>query len=177
MYLKLLGWRQGYKSEISWVKIFSINRPPGGVNAKEPFVYLRSLTKSDLLKNFFYDEQRTIRNIMLWNLLASLVELRETALNPKECEAIKEGSNQFHAEVTPVWCIMGTSQFQTSTLELFGDSQAVYNYVFPKKEVAIQEFWSLWKLWKKICMRYWNRGLRFGPMIEYMTLPGEPMNQ
>lgn len=174
MYLKLPGWTQGVRSEISWVNIFAINRPPGGIDPKEPFTYLKSLANSDLLKNFFDDDQRMVRNIMLGNLLASLIELRDTVQRPQLRKAMETGDRNLHAVVTPVWCIMDRAQFQTSTLELFGDSQSVYNFVFPNHDVDMPEFWALWKLWRKVCVRYWNQGLRYGPLIEFMSLPGEP---
>lgn len=177
MYLRLPGRTQGER-ETFWMNFYLANHLPDGVSfdKRDPFVFLRNLAKTDSLNNFFPDENRIIHNLFLGNLLASLIELRQCALNQREREALFNRPQDFHCEVFPFWCIMGTEQFVISTLELFGDSQAVYSYVFPNHQIDIREFWSIWKQWKIVCVKYWRTDYGFHmPMIKFMTLPGEPV--
>ena len=178
IYLRLPGRTQG-DGEISWMNFYLANHFPEDVSfdKRDPFIFLRNLAKTDLLNNFFPDENRIINDLFLGNLLASLIELRQSSLNEREREALFHRPQDFHCEVFPFWCIMGTEHFVTSTLELFSDSQAVYNYVFPDHQIDIRDFWSIWKQWKIVCVKYWGTdyGIRM-PMIKFMTLPGEPVD-
>ena len=178
MFLRLSGKTEGV-AETNWLNYHLANRLPEGVSfdRKDPFVFLRNLAKTDLLNNFFPDEDRTIHNLFLGNLLTSLIELRQCALNQTERDALFNRPQDFYCQVFPFWCIIGTEQFVTSTLELFGDSQAVYNYALPRHEINIDEFWSVWKQWKIVCVKYWWTDYGFNmPMIQFMTLPGEPVD-
>jgi hypothetical protein len=179
MYLKLPGNVQGER-EVIWLNFYSANCLLGRIqfDPEDPFTLLRPLAKNDLLRNFFEDENRTINNIFLGNLLASLIEFRLGVLNPRDKEALVNRPQDFSCDVIPFWCIMGTERFIPGALELFGDSASVYNYVFPKHEVNIDEFWKLWKQWKCICGRYWSTYYMFiARMIKHMTLPGEPTDR
>lgn len=176
MCLLLPGGIQGDR-EISWLEFYLANRLPERVSSdeKDPFVFLTNLTKTDLLKNFFPNEDRTINNLFLGNLLSSLIEFRQCASDQQCRQILKERPQDVHTDVFPFWFLMKNGHFQTCTLDLFGDSQSVYQYVFPNKEVDIETFWGLWKQWRVACSKYWRSGsgLSFR-LFQYKSLPGEP---
>jgi len=160
--------------EIPWLKIYSAHHLPEGIkyDAKKPFDFLESISNSEKLKCFFPNSVALVDNILITNLLCSLIELRVCSQD-KEClDAFMNNSENFFFYVRPEWCRLTPEKFRIITLNLFRDSQGVIGFVYPSGFMTIDEFWPLWKSWKKNCMRFWSHFV-FPPMISWLLLPGE----
>jgi hypothetical protein len=170
---KVYGQREG-----PWLEIYVANHLPKGVSfdIREPLSLLSAVWRSELMKGFFPSEGRLAENVFLANLLASLIEFRICSQDQKCLDAIVDNSyDPSDLNVWPIWCVMDTTEFRIRTLELFGDSKAVIDFVFPSGFVTLDKFWPLWDHWREICVGYWTSGRRYDfHLRKYMLLPGEP---
>lgn len=177
MYLRLPGKAEGVQETI-WLHSYAANRLPEGIpfDIKNPFMFFKALTTEDLLKNFFGDDNKLTTNIFAASLLTSLIDLRGYAMDSRGRKTLLERTQAIRPHGFPFWLMLETSQFQTISLDLFGDSQSAYAYVFPQNEVDIATFWQLWKQWRIACLKCWprNLGMHFR-LLDYMSLPGEPI--
>ena len=165
--------------EVTWLQIRSAHYLPEGIGfkVKEPFNILKVICDSRELKNFFQNPVVLIDNILIANFLCSLIELRVCSQNPKCLNALMSNSEYFIPDVWPVWCILPAEKFRITTLNLFGDSQGMINFVYPSGSLAVDEFWPLWKIWKEKCLNFWwqSSSGRYDFLVKkpWMLLPGE----
>jgi len=170
---------QRHKGEVPWLQIHSAHNLPEGVglNIKQPFDFLKAFCNSKELKNFFPNPEVVVDNILIANLLCSLIELRVCSQNQKCLDTLMGKSEYFFTDVLTVWCILSEDKFRIVTLDLFGDSQGVIRFVYPSGFMTIDEFWPLWKRWKERCLNLWCQSSSgcYDFLIKkpWMLLPGE----
>lgn len=189
--LKLLGlideWMQikiaqRHEGELPWLQIRSAHYLPEGIgfDVKEPFDILKTVCNSKELKNFFPNPKVFVDNILIANLLCSLIELRVCSQNQKCLDALIGKSDYFSPDVCTVWCILPADKFRIEALNLFGDSQGVISFVYPSGFMTVDKFWPLWKRWKERCLNLWwqSSSGRYDFLIKkpWMLLPGEQAN-
>jgi len=187
--LKLLDlvndWMQlkmpnGSEGERTWLQVRSAHYLPEGIgfNIKEPFTFLKNIYSSTDANNFFANEEHLAHNVLLANLLCSLIELRCCSQNKKCLDSIMNQPQYFYFYVWPAWGILNADQFKISILELFGDSKSVVSFVFPSGFMTPDKFWPLWKRWKEHCLNFWwninPKKYDFLMKKPWMSLPGEP---
>ena len=105
----------------------------------------------------------------------------EECLNARE--NVDRKRFELDLDVWPVWTLMKPDEFRSGTVELFGSSKGVLDFVFQRENVHfIEKFWSYWKKWKKICIHNIMKGelnIRAIRMLhgDSLLLPGEPPGQ
>ena len=170
---------QKHEGEVPWLHIRSAHYLPEGIgfNVKEPFDILKMICGSEELKNFFPNPAVLVDNILTANLLCSLIELRICSQNQECLDAFMGKTDYFLPDIWPVWCILPADKFRIVTLNLFGDSQGVLNFVYPSDFMTIDKFWPLWKRWKERCLNLWWQSSQgcYDFLIKkpWMMLPGE----
>jgi hypothetical protein len=170
----------GSEGERTWLQVRSAYYLPEGVgfNIKEPFTFLKNIYSSTDANNFFANEEHFVHNVLLANLLCSLIELRCCSQDQKCLDSIMNQPQYFYFDVWPAWGILTAEQFKISTLELFGDSKSMVNFVFPSGFMTPDKFWPLWKRWKEHCLNFWWNSYPqqhdFLMKKPWMSLPGEP---
>lgn len=170
----------GSEGERTWLQVRSAHYLPEGIgfNIKQPFTFLKNIYSSTDATNFFANEEHLVHNVLLANLLCSLIELRCCSQNKKCLDSIMNQPQYFYFDVWPAWGILNADQFKISTLELFGDSKSVVSFVFPSGFMTPDKFWPLWKRWKEHCLNFWwninPKKYDFLMKKPWMSLPGEP---
>ncbi len=169
------------EGERIWLQVRSAHYTPKGIGfkAEELFTFLKNVCSSTDAKSFFFSDEHLIQNVLLANLLCSLIELRHCNQDQACVDAIMKREEYFLFDVWPAWGLLTSGQFSTLTSEVFGDSTGVINFVFPDGTVALEKFWPLWKRWKEHCLNLWwqrSHDHRFLSKKPRMLLPGEPPN-
>ena len=177
MYLRMPE-REG-AGEQSWFQTYFANHLPEGISfdINEPFRLLMVISKSEHMTGFFASTDCLINNLLLSNLLSSLIELRICSQDQKCLDAIMNKPENHFFDVWPVWFVMESQKFKILTLECFGDSQSVIKFVFPSGLVTPDKFWPLWKRWRQLCLnRWWSSTSRHDLLFRgrWLFLPGEP---
>jgi len=173
---------QRHEGEVPWLQIRSAHYLPEGIgfNLKEPFDFLKTVCNSKEVINFFPNPEAFVDNILIANLVCSLIELRVCSQNQKCLDALMGKSEYFFPDVMTVWCILPADKFRIATLNLFGDSQGVTRFVYPSGFMTVDKFWPLWKRWKERCLNLWWQSSSgqydFIMKKPWMSLPGEQAN-
>jgi hypothetical protein len=158
--------------EQSWINVHSIHWPRFS-SPKRPFDFLLTITEADHIKGFFLNKKIVINDLFLSNLICSLLELK---LRFKEFIKHRNADEKFYLNIYPAWCTIKPTNFRTLTLEAFGDSNGVVNFLFPEGSYTASDFWQQWKNWKELCCSFLesntNKFLFLHP--EWLRLPGEP---
>jgi hypothetical protein len=167
-------WASTYFAHHLWGRYIPGNR--------EPFADILKICESDYLSTFFPDKSNLIKNLFLANLSQSLFEMGR-CVEDDEClkslEAIDENRFKSQLNVWPVWALMDTNEFKSSTWELFGSSKELLEFVFGGG-MSLEKLWGWWKKWKKICchnimeVELSGRPIRM-VRAEFLMLPGEPI--
>jgi hypothetical protein len=170
---------QRSNEEVPWLKRRSAHFIPEGfkLNSERPFSILIEVREREEIAKFFPDEARFDDCLFLSNLLCSLIEFRGwCSLNPKKRDAIMRKPADVMLDVQPVWFITDHQRFRRLTAGLFGTSQSVIQFALPGQSVDKNQFWTMWKQWKILCMQAWGGRLACFPgrILNWMSLPGEP---
>ena len=173
--------KYGEDREKLWAQIDFAHRLWGHYRpgSRDPFRYILKISESDYLFGFFPKRDELVKYLFLANLAQSLYDLGRQAEDRKRLDALKTGElKPSDLIVWPVWTLMKPDDFKSATWDLFGTSEGVLKFVFPKDPVSPHDFWALWKRWKEICVNPMERGARERrepiPRAEWLTLPGEP---
>ena len=178
-------WETGEKT---WAQIrYAAHRLWGKYlpSAPDPFKDLWNICQSKYISNFFTDKKLLEKHLFLANLAQSLYELGSRTKDGKCLDAIKAGDAEriLSADliVQPVWVLMKPKDFKSGTWDLFGTSERVFKFVFPKGDVSRDDFWAIWKKWKKICVQSMVHGAlqrrKVPPNADWLILPEEPTGQ
>jgi hypothetical protein len=173
MLLKMPYYSGG--EETQWAQIRYAHTLPGvSFNEREPFRFLLSISQSELLKSFFTNQKRLSNNLLMANLLASMVEFRLCCQNTNCLKALQGKDPIFSFDIPPFWCLTPSEDFRVMTLSMFNDSDGVVNFVFPQKSAVSARFWQYWNNWHRKCLGAfsWDGRVRFTGM--FLRLPGQP---
>lgn len=144
------------------------------------FLYHQAKRCDDALRSRV-NPNDTTKYMGMANLGQSLFELGR-CVEEGEClkslEDVDTERFKLNLDVWPVWTLMKPNEFRSGTVELFGSSKGVLEFVF-KSGVSLEKFWGWWKKWKKICVHNMMRGeLQIRAMRilhgDFLLLPGEP---
>jgi hypothetical protein len=174
MMLKMPNYSGG--QEIRWATIHSAHWLPEGLSfdRREPFRLLMSISQSELVTGFFPNKNRLSNNLLMANLLASIIEFRLCCQDTKCLKALME-SGQLFLDIPPFWCLTKPEDFRSLTLSLFSDSDGVMNFVFPQRSAVSASFWRYWENWHRRCVAYWINGGRYDLFeARFLKLPGQP---
>jgi len=168
--LKMPDYSAG--DEIHWVWIPSAHCLPEGLNfdRDNPFKFILSISQSDLCSGFYPNQKRMINNMLMANLLASMMEFRLCCQDSNCLKRLTDNTKQTF-NIPPLWCQTNPEEFRALTLNLFGDSECVIKFVFPKRSAVSARFWQHWNNWHRLCIGYWN--FRWREAI-FLRLPGQP---
>jgi hypothetical protein len=163
-----------------WIKVRYGHRLPEGLrwDIKEPFKFLSSVCESDLIKGFFYNRERLTENLLMANLIASMIEFR-MCCEDSDCIKALRTQQQIIFDIQPLWCLTKPHEFRALTLDLFGDSEGVINFVFPQRSAISARCWEYWQYWHKACIRVWSQtAFQTGRYdlfdARFLRLPGQP---
>ncbi len=162
--------------EVSWLQNRSAHYPPGGlqVDIKEPFKFLLKISEFELIKGFFPNQKRLANNLLMSNLLASMVEFR-VCCQTTNCNKALMKREQLVFDVLPYWCLAKPEEFRSLTLNLFGDSDGVIKFVFPQMSAISVRFWQYWQHWQEACVGVWMQSSRYDLFnARFLKLPGQP---
>jgi hypothetical protein len=172
MYLKMPNYSGG--KEIQWSQIPHAHKQHVGVSydIRDPFKFILSISQSELVKGFFPNQKRLVNNLLMANLLSSMVEFRLCCQNI-DCLKALQGNEQFFFDIPPFWCLTPPSDFRSLTLNLFSDSDGVVSFVFPRRSALSAQFWQYWNNWHRKCIgAYGGQYDLFDAM--FLRLPGQP---
>ena len=166
-------WDAGEKT---WAKIYYAHRLWGKLlpGAPEPFKDLWKVCQSEYLSSFFTDKKLFEKHLFLGNLLQSLFEMGRCVEDNECLKYLEDAKKRFKIDldVWPVWVLMESNEFKSGTWDLFGTSEGILNFVFPKGGVSRDDFWTMWKRWKEICVKPIEEGTWQRGVIWLRPLPG-----
>lgn len=170
--LKMPNYEGSY--EIPWIKVYVAHYLPQGLrfDSNEPFKFLLSISQSDLISGFFPNPKRMVNNVLMANLLSSMIEFR-LCCQDKNCLKDLIENKQLSFTVPPIWCLTKHEEFRSLTLNLFNDSDGLIHFVFPQKSALGENFWKYWNNWHKRCIGHWSHHGSVMFRARFLMLPGQ----
>jgi len=172
--LKMPNYSGG--SEITWALVHSAHCLPQGLSfdRNDPFKFILSISQSELLSGFYPNQKRLVNNMLMANLLASMIEFRLCCQDINSFKSLTNGKKLI-LDIPPLWCLTKPEEFRALTLNLFGNSEGVIKFVFPQRSAVSARFWQYWGNWHKRCIGYWIDGGRYDLFqAMFLRLPGQP---